>query len=117
MDVKYNTPPRIFEAGAKKTIEISHVADIALSENEQITLVADDGSEIDVVKKEWGYYLTPSINKRLVKFGITVFLVQNSRGNVFVMAVEEEKMAEFEKYIKFTEQRVIFNLSDLYCVS
>ena len=117
MEFNYRTPPRVFEVGAKRRVQISHMADITLSTNEQATFVGYDGSEIDVVKKEWGYYLTPSINKRLTSFGFAVYLVQNSRGNVFVMAVEEGKMSCFEEYIKLTEQKVIFNLSDLYCAT
>lgn len=110
-------PPRKFEVGAKKKIDISHVANIELNPNEQITLIGPEGSEVDVVKKEWGYYLTPSINKRLAGFEICSFLVQNSRGNVFVMAVEDGKLDDFHEYLSQTNQKVIINLSDFYCAS
>jgi hypothetical protein len=117
MEIDKLEPPRVFEIGAKNKIEISHTANIQLDTNEQITLVAKNGSEVDVVKKEWGYYLTPSINKRLMAFELTTFLVQNSRGNIFVMSVEEDGLEDFHDYLEQTNQKVIINLSDIYCVS
>ena len=115
MKIKHISPPRTFKVGAKKKINITHTADVSLDENEQVTFVGDDNSEIDIVKKSWGYYLTPSINKRLLSFGIFTYLVQNSRGNIFVMAVEKKKLKEFMEYITFTEQKIIINLSEIYC--
>lgn len=117
MKIDEKKPPRAFQIGAKKIIQIEHMADIKLETNEQITFVTDLGSEIDVVKKEWGHYMTPSINKRLKTFGLETFLVQNSRGNVFVMTVEPQSMEKFKVYLDFTEQKIIFNLSDIYCAT
>ena len=47
-----------------KKIYIKHCADIYLKKNEQITLKNFD-KEYDIVKKDWGFYATPSINDRL----------------------------------------------------
>ncbi|NRA15624.1 MAG: hypothetical protein HRU04_09020 [Oceanospirillaceae bacterium] len=110
-------PPRKFVVGPKKEVEISHTANVKLDTNEQITLFGVEGSEVDIVKKEWGYYLTSSINKRLASFDIDVYLVQNSSGNVFVMAVEDGGNDSFHNYLLQTNQKIIFNLSDLYCAS
>lgn len=117
MNIDEKSPPRTFEIGAKEKITISHMANIELESNEQVTFVGVLGSEVDVVKKEWGYYMTPSINKRLSSFGLKTFLVQNSRGNIFVMTVEPGGKDKFQEYLDFTNQKVIFNLSDVYCVS
>lgn len=117
MKIDKNDPPRIFEVGDKKKITISHMANIELDTNEQITFLSSQGSEVDVVKKEWGYYMTPSINKRLSSFGLETFLVQNSRGNIFVMTLEPGGKGDFLKYLDFTKQKIIFNLSDVYCAS
>jgi len=110
-------PPRAFEIGAKRVVTINHTANIELDSNEQVTFVGSQGSEVDVVKKEWGYYLTPSINKRLKKFEIATYLVQNRKGNIFIMSVENGKDDEFQEYIKYTNQKIIINLSDIYCAT
>ena len=117
MNIDKNIPPRTFQIGGRKKITISHMANIELESNEQVTFVGAQGSEADVVKKEWGYYMTPSINKRLSSFGLETFLVQNSRGNIFVMTVEPGGKDEFLEYLDFTNQKIIFNLSDVYCAS
>ena len=117
MDIDENDPPRKFDIGVKRKITISHMANIKLRGNEQVTFVGVKGSEIDVVKKEWGYYMTSSINKRLSSFGLETFLVQNSRGNIFVMTVEPGEKDNFLAYLEFTNQKIIFHLSDVYCDS
>jgi hypothetical protein len=117
MKIHSNDPPRQFLIGAHHKVTIEHVANIKLESNEQVTFVGPENTEVDVVKKEWGYYLSPSINKRLNNFGLTTFLVQNSRGNIFVMSVEPGGVAKFEQYLSETNQKVIFNLSDVYCAT
>ena len=117
MNVDKINPPRTFEVGKKKKLLIRHCANIFLEPNEQVTFVSPQGEEVDVVKKDWGYYLTPSMNKRMKNFNLNTYLVQNSVGNVFVMTVEQGKDREFNEYIEFTHQKVIINLSDIYCVS
>lgn len=64
-----------------------------------ITLVSPGGKECDVTAKEWGFYLTPSINARLKEKGFKVGLVMNGQGKFFINAVELDKMALFEKYL------------------
>jgi len=117
MHIDEINPVRKFDVGASKKITISHFANITLNADEQVTFVGVGGEEVDVVKKDWGYYLTPSINKRLTNFNLNTFLVQNSRGNIYIMAVEKASMYKFHEYIKQTNQRVIINLSDIYCAS
>ena len=64
---------RTFKVGIKKII-LKEVAKIKLKENEMITFVSGK-SEYDVVKKEWGYYATPSINGRLKMFNYSTALI------------------------------------------
>ena len=40
-------------------------------------------SEYDVVKKEWGYYATPSINKRLISYDINTCLIKNIKSKIY----------------------------------
>lgn len=117
MKIKKLVPAREFEVGADKKITISHAANIELEPNEQITFMSTNGSEVDFVRKEWGYYLTPSINKRLESFDLTTYLVQNSRGHIYVMTIENGFMGSFLEYIDQTNQKIIINLSDIYCAS
>lgn len=117
MNINKIIPARQFFVGEKKDIAISHSADIELEANEQITFVGPEGSEVDFVKKEWGYYLTPSVNRRLKSFGMDTYLVQNSVGAVYVMSVEKGKTEAFNNYIASTEQKIILNMSDIYCAS
>ena len=117
MHIDENTPPRTFEIGGEQKITISHMANIELKSNEQVTFFGKQGAEVDVVKKEWGYYMTPSINKRLTGFGLETFLVQNSLGHIFVMTVEPGRKEGFEEYLSLTDQKIIFNLSDVYCAT
>jgi hypothetical protein len=112
-----NRPARSFEAGTLKKIKIKHVGTVELETNEQITFSGQQNSEVDVVKKEWGYYVTPSINKRLINFGIVTYLVQNSKGHIFIMLSEPGEEDKFRKYLMDTNQKIIMNLSDLYCDS
>ena len=58
-----------------------HKADIHLRNNEQVTL-KDKNKEIDIVKKQWGYYLTPSINKRLLSFNLNIAIIKNTNINL-----------------------------------
>ena len=37
--------------------------------------------EYDIVKKNWGFYATPSINGRLIKFGYKTCLIKNKKTN------------------------------------
>ena len=42
---------------------------IQLDNNDLITFLTKDNKEWDVVKKNWGFYATPSINDRLFNQG------------------------------------------------
>jgi len=85
---------------------IKEVAKIELNSNEMITFIKDD-KEFDFVAKEWGYYATPSINKRLKNFGYKTALVKNSYGKYFINVVEEEKLDKFYDYLKKENSEVI----------
>jgi len=85
---------------------IKEVAKIELNSNEMITFIKDD-KEFDFVAKEWGYYATPSINKRLKNFGYKTALVKNSYGKYFINVVEEEKLDKFYDYLKKENSEVV----------
>ena len=90
-------PPRRFPLG-RNDIVISHVAEAALEADEQLTLVSHRGSEWDIVRKDWGYYATPSLNGRLSQHGLRAVLVRNAERRLYLLLVERGAEAAFEAY-------------------
>lgn len=87
-------------------IRLRHVADVELEPNEQVTFVTGEGKEYDVVRKQWGYYATPSLNGRLVGFGYRSALVESGERR-YVLIVERSRMADFTTYLSAQGMRVI----------
>lgn len=107
MRVDRKDPPRLFRVGTDARIAISDVADVHLEANEQVTFVTEAGSRYDCVRKDWGFYATPSINRRLRNEGFRTALVKNRQGLVFVMLVERGKHELFVRYCQQEEQTVV----------
>jgi len=99
MKINLNKPPRKFQVGTDYKITIKDGGTIILDPDEQITFIAKDGKEYDVVRKEWGYYATPSVNGRLKGFNFKTALVINKKNQLFIMIVEKDKQDMFFEYI------------------
>lgn len=99
MDLRPKDPPREFAVGH---ITISHVADVELQPDEQLTLVTKSGTEFDVARKDWGYYATPSLNSRLPAHGLRAVLAIGGETppRMCLMLVESGHEAEFERYLE-----------------
>ena len=112
MKILRKIKPRKFKvsAGSKK-IYLKHCADIYLKKNEQITF-KNLNKEYDVVKKDWGFYATPSINDRLKKFGFRTFIVKNSYGSIYIFLVDKKKILKFKKYCKIENQQILKELTN-----
>ncbi len=93
--------------GLQGNIEIRHCANIELEADEQVTFFTPSGAEYDVVRKSWGYYATPSLNRRLLSFGLDSALVRSSEGQLYVLLVERGKGEEFEAYLKDEGMEVV----------
>ena len=94
-----NNPPREFSVGAKEKFAIKDCGAILLSHNEQVTFTTESGGEYDLTRKDWGFYATPSLDKRLISFGLHAVLIKNNKSNsFFVVLVEKEKHEIFKKY-------------------
>ncbi len=104
MKTKILKKPRIFSVNE---IEIRDFGKIKLEKNELISFVTKSGKEFDFTAKEWGFYLTPSINGRLKKEGFKVAIVKNKFGKIFIMAVEKNMMNSFNKYCIDQDEKVI----------
>ena len=112
MKISKNIPPRTFKVGRRKTVELQDCAHIMLAPDEQVTFETGSGSEYDVTRKSWGYYATPSSNGRLKSFGLKTVLVKNSNSKFYILLVETEKEAEFQKYLKNEGLSIICWLDD-----
>ena len=113
MKIKLNKKQRKFKVGTKKNIRIKEFGKIYLNKNEQVTFI-NKNSEFDVVKKNWGYYATPSINKRLKMFKFRTFITKNSYDFIYVMIVHKEKIKEFKKYLKNDKIIIVKEITNGY---
>lgn len=94
------TPPRAFEVGREVRFKMYDCGRLALEPDEQVTLTTKGGGELDVARKDWGFYATPSLNGRLNGFGLRAVLVRNSQtGRYYVMVVESGSENLFSAYL------------------
>ena len=111
MRLKLKGEPRVFEV---KGVKIKDYGKIYLGHDEMVSFVTKSKRECDFAAKEWGFYLGPSINSRLKKEGFKVALVLNEKGQLYVNAVEKDKIAKFKKYLKTNQNnKVICWLDEL----
>jgi len=105
-------PPRKFRVGADGHIELTDCGHIALAPDEQVTFTTEAGGEYDVTRKEWGFYATPSLNRRLPRFGLRPALVQGLSDTVFVMLVERGHERAFDAYVAAEDLTLLRWLDD-----
>ena len=96
MKLRRVEPARTFRVG--HDIELRHVADVELEDDEVVTFRAASGSEADVTRKSWGYYWAGSLNDRLPAHGLEPVLVRGANGKTFLMLVESGSEREFLDY-------------------
>jgi len=96
MRTRFRAKPRLFE---HKGHTICDLGKIYLADGEMVTFVTPSGRECDFTAKEWGFYLGPSLNSRLRKEGFKVALVLNEAGQIYVLAVERDKVVRFRSYL------------------
>jgi len=89
--------PRVFEVKGHK---VKDYGKIFLDDGEMVSFVTKSGKECDFAAREWGFYLGPSLNSRLKNEGFKTALTLNEKGQLYVLAVEKEKMPTFLEYTK-----------------
>lgn len=109
MRVERIEPAREFAIG---DTTIRHCADVTLEPDEQVTFTTPSGTEYDVARKSWGYYATPSLNRRLPAHGLRALLARNPDGRLCVLLVERGHEAEFETYRAAEGLEVVHWLDD-----
>ena len=104
MKTKLKEEPRIFEV---KGIKIKDYGKIYLEGGEMVSFVTKSGKECDFAAKDWGFYLGPSVNSRLKKEGFKVALVFNEKGQLYIHAVEHDKISLFKTYLKTNQNNKV----------
>jgi len=100
----------------KQTLLIKQIGKIFLKNDEQITFVTSKKkkNELDFVRKDWGFYPFPSINKRLKFFGFKVCLTFNLLQDKFnILVVEKKKIKKFLKYTRAQNMKIILWFDDI----
>ena len=98
MKIDITKPIRSFETGRDNDVVIKDCAHITLNPDEQVTFFTGEGDEYDVVKKNWGYYATPSTNFRLKNFGLNAVIVRSHESRIYVFLVKKGSETDFRKY-------------------
>lgn len=104
--------PRKYKVGVADKIIIKDFGKIKLDKNEQISFVGNNGL-FDFCKKDWGFYATPSINKRLHNNKFQTYLVKNIYNNIYLWVVENNKKKLFLKYLNEENHEIIIRLDEI----
>jgi len=102
-------PPRVFTVGNSVRFDMRDCGRVALQPDEQVTFTTESGGELDVARKDWGFYATPSLNGRLKDFGLRAVLVRNTlTDRYYVLVVERGKEAAFDAYLVQESCEVVY---------
>ena len=108
--MKIEKKNRKFKVGISN-ITLKEVAKISLKQNEMVTFF-NGKIEYDIVKKNWGYYATPSFNSRLLNFNLKTCIIKSKvTNNKFIILVQRDKIVQFNKYLKDEKCKVVKWLS------
>jgi hypothetical protein len=110
--VNQNDPPRVFDTGVDGLVKMSDCGRIDLEPDEQVTMTTEAGSEYDVARKSWGFYVTPSLNDRLLRSGLRGALASNVDKRFFVLLVEDGREADLDDYLEREQMRIVCWLDD-----
>lgn len=113
MKTSFKDKPREYQVGLDGQITIKDMGQITLEPDEQVTFTTPAGAEYDLARKDWGYYATPSVNDRLKRFGFKTALVRNSKGQIYIMLVEKERMSSFEAYLAEEKNHILQWLDEM----
>lgn len=104
--MKIEKKNRKFKVGVTN-ITLTEVAKITLKQNEIVTFI-NGKTEYDIVKTGWGFYATPSINSRLLKFNLRACMIKSKvTNNSFIVLVQKNKEKKFKKYLKNEKCKII----------
>ena len=104
--------PRKYKVGLDEKITINDYGKIKLFANEQVSFIGNTGL-YDFCRKEWGFYSTPSINKRLVNNKFETYLVRNLYNDIYLWVIERNKKNLFLEYLKKENHEIIIRLDNI----
>ncbi len=105
--MKFIPNRRVFALPYDPPLSLTDCGSIELEADEQVTFTTETGAEYDLCRKSWGFYATPSLNKRLPSFGLRAALIADRSDKYAVVLVEGGKEPEFHKYLTVYEYRLI----------
>ena len=91
-------PPRAFRVGDDRDARIARTSN--LDADEQVTFTALRAREFDVARKSWGYYATPSLNRRLPDHGLRAALTANADGRIALLLVESRAGSRLRRLLR-----------------
>jgi hypothetical protein len=93
-------PPREFSP--YPGLKLSDMGDVWLASDEQLTFRMPTGAGNDIVRKDWGFYLTNSLNVNLRSQGFKTALVSSGATDprFYVLLVDAGKLDAFDAYLK-----------------
>ena len=110
--INIHKKPRLFNP--TKGVKLRDMGNIFLGKDEQMTFFTKSKKHNDVTKKEWGFYLSNSVNHNLKSQGFkTAIVIGDEDGKIFINLVEIEKIDVFIKYLKRHKIRVLCWLDEL----
>ncbi len=75
--------------------------------HEFVTFRTASGRECDFSATPWGFYLGPSLNSRLKNEGFRSALMSNADGQLYVVAIEEDRIDAFQTYLDHNDAKVV----------
>lgn len=81
-----------------KSKKIKNNLNISLNPDEQATFVIEN-SKFDVTKKDWGFYVSPSIQKRCINNRLKAAIIFQGK-NYYVVFVKKNKEKIFFSFVK-----------------
>jgi len=100
--IKLNEVPRRFKIHKFDIVDHGKIEMVPDADhtNEFVTFQTKSGKSCDFAATNWGFYLGPSLNSRLKNEGFKSALMVNEQKQIYVVAVEADKTALFEQYLR-----------------
>ena len=106
-----NKKPRKYKTGINEAIIIKDFGNISLKNNEQVTFRFNK-QKYDFTKKNWGFYISQSINSRLLNENFKIELIKKKFSKIYLVAVSKFKLVDFKKYCKKDKQKIIIWINE-----
>jgi len=97
---------RKFLVNKTTKVILNDVGKVILNRDELLTIQTLNKKN-EICAKNWGFYLTPSINKRLKKQNFLIALTINKFRKKYLMLVSKNKLKIFKDYCKKESLKII----------